>query len=553
MAVYLCLKFMSINFSGKKNQNRSFRGQNLAGANFYNADIRGVNFTGANLQGVNFIGVKTGLKIRWVIFLIMISCLLSGISGFLFLFNGIVTSYIFSTEPIEYRVIGWVSIVLTMIIFAIILSKGIKTVAIALTGTIIFAFASGGAITVVFTSIGEFSLTGGGVIAFAEAGAAAFAALGTVGFAVAGATAFAGTGLFAIAAGVIIIPVIAVTAVAAITTGVSGALAGTVVIGGAIISTYISWLAIKEDKKYTLVHRIAISLAALGGTNFHNADLTDADFTSAILKNTDFSQAKLTRTRFYSNKKSHCVKVDDTILADRDVLNLLFTGNGRGKSYAGANLRGANLRGADLKEANLKDADIREATFQGACLEWANLTLTQAMDTNFTNAMMSGACIEGWNIQSSTKLDSVDCRFVYLRESPKLGSDDRERRPCTGEFRGGEFTKLFADILNTIDLIFHDGIDWNALIAAWKNVLTLNEYTDLAIQSLESKSEGVVIVKVAVPGDANKVKIHNDFMQNYQVALLAEETEKDLLDERTDSLLSKNENSSIITPWYPTV
>ena len=542
---------MSTNFSGQNLQNRSFRGQNLAGANFCNADIRGANFTGANLQGVNFIGVKAGLQRYWVIFLTMISCLLSGISGFLFLFNGIVTSYIFSSSPIEYRIVGWVSLVVTIIIFAIILSQGIRALAIAFTAAIIFTFASGGAITVVFTKSGAFTIAGGGAIAFAGAGAAAFAVVGTVAFAVAGATAFAGTGVFAIAAGVTITPAIVVTAVAARTAGLAGAFAGIAAIGGSIISTYISWRAIKEDKKYTLVRRIAIILAAFGGTNFHNADLTDADFTSATLKNTDFSQAKLTRTRFYSNKKNHCVKVNDTILADRDVLNLLFTGNGRGKSYVGANLRGANLRGADLKEANLKDADIREATFQGACLEWANLTETQAMDTNFTNALMSGVCIEGWNIQSTTKLDNVDCRFVYLRENPKPGTDDRERRPSSGEFLPGEFTKLFADILITVDLIFQDGIDWNALLTILKKVQLQNEDTELAIQSMEGKGDRVVVVKVAIPGDANKEKIHNDFMQNYQVALQAHETEKDLLLDKTDSLLSKNENTSIVPRWYP--
>ena len=542
---------MSTNFSGQNLQNRSFKGQNLAGANFYNADIRGANFTGANLQRVNFIGVKAGLQRYWMIFLMMISCLLSGISGFLLLFNGIVTSYIFSTSTIEYRVVGWISLVVTIIIFTIILSQGIRALAIAFTAAIIFAFASGGTITVVFTKSAAFTIAGGGAIAFAGAGAAAFAVAGIVAFAVAGATAFAGTEVFAIATGVTITPAIAVTAVAARTAGIAGALAGTVAIAGSIIGTYISWRAIREDKKYTLLRRIAITFAAFGGTNFHNADLTDADFTGAILKNTDFSQAKLTRTRFYSNKKSHCVKVDDTILADRDILNLLFTGNGRRKSYTGANLRGANLRGADLKEANLKDADIREATFQGACLEWANLTQTQAMDTNFTNALMSGVCIEGWNIQSGTKLDNVDCRFVYLQENPKPGTDDKERRPSSGEFFSGEFTKLFADILNTVDLIFQDAIDWNALLKTLKKVQLQNEDTKLAIQSMESKGDGVVVVKVAVPGNANKEKIHNDFMQNYQVALRAEETEKDLLLEKTDSLLSKNENTSIVTRWYP--
>ncbi|MFM6526680.1 MAG: pentapeptide repeat-containing protein, partial [Dolichospermum sp.] len=158
-------------------------------------------------------------------------------------------------------------------------------------------------------------------------------------------------------------------------------------------------------------------------------------------------------------KKLDFARPGETILANLAVLNLLVTLNGRNKSYIGANLKGANLIGADLKEANLKNADIIEATFQGAVLEWANLTLTQAVGTNFTKAQMTGACVEAWNIESTTILDDVDCRFVYLLEYPKPRTDDRERRPSSGEFQPGEFTKLFEEVLNTVDLIFRNGID----------------------------------------------------------------------------------------------
>jgi hypothetical protein len=74
--------------------------------------------------------------------------------------------------------------------------------------------------------------------------------------------------------------------------------------------------------------------------------------------------------------------------------------------------------------------------------------------TNFTNAKMTGACVEAWNIESTTQLNNVDCRFVYLLENPKPGTDDRERRPSSGDFQPGEFTKLFEEVLNTVDLNF---------------------------------------------------------------------------------------------------
>ena len=176
-----------------------------------------------------------------------------------------------------------------------------------------------------------------------------------------------------------------------------------------------------------------------------------------------------------------------------------------------------------MKEANLKDANISQATFQGACLEGANLTFTQAVSTNFTSAQMTGACVEAWNIESTTKLDNVDCRFVYLLEYPKPETDDRERRPSSGDFQPGEFTKLFEEVLNTVDLIFRNGIDWKAFVTALKKVQVENEDTELAIQSIENKGDGVVVVKVGVSDGADKEKIHSDFTQSYQLALQAVE------------------------------
>jgi len=99
-----------------------------------------------------------------------------------------------------------------------------------------------------------------------------------------------------------------------------------------------------------------------------------------------------------------------------------------------------------------------------ANLEWANLTETQALATDFTEACFTGACLEAWNIGANTNLDRVDCRFVYLLEYPKPETDDRERRPSYGEFAPGDFTKLFEEVVNAIDLIFRNGVDWKAFV-----------------------------------------------------------------------------------------
>jgi uncharacterized protein YjbI with pentapeptide repeats len=305
----------------------------------------------------------------------------------------------------------------------------------------------------------------------------------------------------------------------------AGALAVALALAGVfvIFSAYIGWRSLKGDERDPWIRSYAIAFAATGGTSFHGADLTDADFTGAILKKTDFRTANLTRTRFYEAKKLDFARPGNTILSNPAVLNLLVTLNGRNKPYIGANLKGANLIGADLKEANFNNADIIQATFQGANLEWANLTLTQAVGTNFTKAHITGACVEAWNIESTTILDNVDCRFVYLLEYPKPGTDNRERRPSSGEFQPGEFTKLFEEVLNTVDLIFQNGIDWKAFVNAFDQVQNQNRDTELAIQSIENKGDSVVVVKVAVPENADKEKIHSDFTQNYQLSLAAVE------------------------------
>ncbi|WP_180274543.1 pentapeptide repeat-containing protein, partial [Tychonema bourrellyi] len=287
-----------------------------------------------------------------------------------------------------------------------------------------------------------------------------------------------------------------------------------------LLSFYVAWRALAGDEKQNFVRKIAVFFASTGGTNFCNANLTDADFTGATLKCTKFTGANLTRTRFYEAKKILLARVGKSILDPLPIRTLLVTGNGHNKSYLNANLRGANLIGADLSGANLKGANITDATFQGANLETANLTLTEAIGTDFTSAQMTGACVEAWNI-SNTKLDNVDCRFIYLLEYPKPGTDDRERRPSSGDFDPGEFTKLFQEVLTTVDLIFRNGVDWKAFTAAFQKVQVENEDTELTIQSIENKGDGVVVIRVSVPPDTNKAKIHSEFTQNYDRALKA--------------------------------
>jgi uncharacterized protein YjbI with pentapeptide repeats len=588
---------MSPDYSGQNLRGRSFKGQDLTGANFSKADIRGANFTNAILKDADFTGAKAGLLLQEH-FLNNLALALSSvfliISTSVSIYINETIMLILNTKNTENIITGIVYLVVLLVFYIITIRHGLiigsVTIAIVVTIAVIFvaALASSESLRIIAKAIVEstnlaetftiitkthqtnknfievlylskrlvniiLALTSVVIVAFT--GALYFL------FLIAGvesndetelfkyfSTAFSRIGL------TILILALAFTLGFRKLVTISIARYFFDFCIGLLFthfSSYIGWRSFNGYERDAWLRSCAIAFAATGGTSFHGADLTDADFTGATLKNTDFRKANLTRTRFYEVKKLDFARPGNTILSNPTVLNLLITLNGRNKSYIGANLKGANLIGADLKEANLKNADIIEATFQGANLEWANLTLTQAVGTNFTKAQMTGACVEAWNIESTTILDDVDCRFVYLLENPKPRTNDRELRPSSGEFQPGEFTKLFEEVLNTVDLIFRNGIDWKAFITAFKKVQVENQDTELVIQSIENKGDGVVVVKVAVPENANKEKIHSDFTENYQLALAAvEEKYKSLLQAKDERIEDHKQQIKDIKQFY---
>ncbi|MEK0190745.1 pentapeptide repeat-containing protein [Microcoleus anatoxicus] len=510
---------MTQDFSGQNLRGRNFKGQDLTGANFSYADIRGANFTDSILIGANFSHAKAGLPSQWKFSLLAFSLIVAFLAGFAVAVGGaFVGSFLankyekFFTYPGIFYLIACIAFI-SLLVFKEVKSVFTLSMGIAFTFVLVLTFSFG--LSVEVAGPVGFALVLILILAFIFALALAL----TFAEVVAEKFTFAVTlTLFGSAIGLLLVtfaPKFAdVRAGAAI-----GMLFGTYSV--TFISTYISWRAKAEDMRFLWLKNLAVEYAAIKGTYFQGSDLTHANFTKAILNNTDFSNANLTRAWFNKAQKLDRAKADNTILAKPLIRDLLVTGNGAGKSYIGANLKGANLIGAHLNSANLKGANISEANFQAANLEAANLTLTEAIGTDFTSAQMTGASVEAWNIESNTNLDNVDCRYIYLLESSKPGTDDRERRPSSGEFAPGEFTKLFQEVLTTVDLIFRNGVDWKAFIPAFQQVQVENEDTELTIQSIENKGDGVVVVRVSVPPDTNKEKIHREFTQNYEVALKA--------------------------------
>jgi len=325
------------------------------------------------------------------------------------------------------------------------------------------------------------------------------------------------------------------------------ALAGAVALAGAgagavacilILSYYISWRVLKGDEQFISLRKIVLFFTSLGGTDFRNADLTEANFSGAVLKGSRFNNGTIiNRTCWRNAKKIELARLTSTILENRNVRELLVTGMvkdrkelfNRKELFIGINLKGANLANVDLSGIDFTEADLSNATLENASVRNANLIKTQALGVEFRGADLTGACLEAWNIDSTTQLEGAHADYVYLLRNKE------ERRPNSGIFGEGEFSKLFQEVLNTVDLIFKNGIDWKAFMISFDNlrekIRVESEGADITVQSIENKGDGVFVVRVNVPFEIDKAEVHSEFKQEYsnQLKLIEEKYQASLL------------------------
>lgn len=510
---------MSKDYSGQNLCGRCFKDQDLTGANFAHSFIKGANFTNAILTNANFSYVKTGLPKQWASLLFLASLLLAALSGITSLMAGAIVTLLPDSSKSEYiKFSEFSSIIIVLSLFILLVYSVKQGFVRGLTGAILLLIPSLIAATVLKNYNNITSLVTSSVAVFFLGGSADFLiASSYVGIAISTATAMITLNSVPIAmAGTFIV---AVVSAVALNTGKSIAIAVIVILFG----NYIAWRAMLGDHKFSWIHNLAVTFASIGGTNFRGADLTDANFTKATLKNTNFRGAILTRTQWKHTQKLDLARVGDSILAKPSVRNLLVSGNGYKKSYVGENFKGANLTGVNLNEANLKEADLSEATLQEANLEGANLTKSQAVGTDFTHAYLTGACLEAWNIDSHTKLEDIDCRYVYLLEySDEKGN--RERRPHDPDkvFEAGDFAKLYKKIMNTVQILLRNGINPEAFSIAFRKLMEENpEITKDSIQAIERKGEDVLLT-IEVPEGTDKGQVQRNFQSAYEARLEAQ-------------------------------
>jgi uncharacterized protein YjbI with pentapeptide repeats len=440
---------MPHDFSGQNLRGRSFKGQNLEGVNFSGADIRSADFTGANLRGADFSGAKAGLQKRWAIFLVGVSWLLSGVSGFFSALAGALITPAFNSPSLDNRVSSWTALIVIIVLFIVILRQGLKlAVAFAVAFGIAVAFAGAFARAVTVASAGDIAIAvtvaGGRAVAVALAGAVAFAFAFAFAFAVAFAVALAGAVAVALA--------------------LAGASAFAFAFAGVLLSAYIAWKAMKGDEKYAIIRNIAVAFAASGGTSFRSSDLTDVNFNGAILKSTDFRKANLACTCFSKTKKLDRVRPGTTYLQKAQLCQVLVTSQGQDKNFDREDLRGLNFQGANLVDVSFIGADLSKANLKDADLSRAKLVQAQLNGTDLTGATLTGAYIQDWGITTDTKFDGVRCEYVYMR-LPTKENPDPLRKPDNNKevFADGEFGDFIQPIFDTLDLYHNQGVDPRAI------------------------------------------------------------------------------------------
>ncbi|MDZ8134206.1 MAG: pentapeptide repeat-containing protein [Nostoc sp. DedQUE04] len=522
---------MALDFSGENLRGRNFKGRkDLVGANFSYADIRGANFTNANLTGANFSYVKAGLQRRWAIFLIFVSWLLSGLSGLLWAVNGSFVSLIFNSR-LENQIVGWIVLIVLIAFFFVTIRQGVAAG--------LKVVAGGVAAGAVAAGVGADGIKTAGVGVGAVAVAVAGAVAGAVAVAIAGAGAGAGAVAVAVAGAVAGTGAGAVAVTFAVVATFAGARAFAVALAGTLFSIYISWRAMKEDQKHSLIRNIAIAFAATGGTSFRGADLTNADFTQTTLKSTDLRNTILICRRWHQAKMLDRVRPGLTYLQNSQVRQLLVTGQGQDKNFDRQNLRGINLQSANLADTSFISTDLSEANLQDADLSRAKLKQTQLDGTDLTGTTLTGAYIEDWGITNTTKLHGVRCEYVFMR-LPTKEDPDPLRKPDNKQevFADGDFANFIKPIFDTLDLYHNQGVDPRAVAIAFKNLAENHPEAELEIVAMEKRGDDKILLRAKTAALSDKSQLSAEYFDDYNQLKALSQSQQLLLVEKDQRIIS---------------
>jgi uncharacterized protein YjbI with pentapeptide repeats len=281
----------------------------------------------------------------------------------------------------------------------------------------------------------------------------------------------------------------------------------------------------KADLTNAIFRNTDLSNADLRGVTLTKADLTGANLNFADLSKADLRDALLHKSKFHKARFRSAV-LTAVNLSSADLSNIdLRNADLQKTNLANVSLRNADLRNANLREAILYNANLRGADFSGADLSGANMAASQVLDTTFDGATLTGACIANWQVGSSTKLNGVSCDYVFRIFDSDL-QKFTSRLPTNEQtlFAASEFehwVRVRESALETIDLTFTEGIDWQAFFQSFQQLRHNRPDEDISIQGMERKGDAFV-VRLEVDAEADKASIETEVKQRYdqQIAVL---------------------------------
>ncbi|PSN16168.1 hypothetical protein C7293_03880 [filamentous cyanobacterium CCT1] len=302
------------------------------------------------------------------------------------------------------------------------------------------------------------------------------------------------------------------------------------------------------DLTIAMLHHADLSNADLSGANLESARLLDANLDhaklsnsrlnnsslfkvnlrGAELRNADFSNASLCQANLAcANLLYACFHNADLSFATLRFANF-YRANLSQADMSNADLSNAHFFQAELEGANLSDANLREADFRKANLSEVALCSARVLDADFTQATFTGACIADWQIGSSTILKGVKCDYIFRTyDYDKKRFSGRLPADSESAFALDEFTKRFriiASALETIDITFTKGIDWQAFFQSFQDLRNSRPDEAISIQGMERKGDAF-IMRLEVEAEADKAAIETELKQRYTHQLAALEAQ----------------------------
>jgi hypothetical protein len=275
--------------------------------------------------------------------------------------------------------------------------------------------------------------------------------------------------------------------------------------------------------------RAQINYVGMGSANLYRANLYRANFSNSNLEGADLRYAKLSEADF------SFAWLGGTDLRYAELYNAKFVQTYLGQANLGdAKLCNANFNGAGLRNVDFSNSDLTEVSFLRA---------------NFKCAILTGACIQDWNINSSTSFANIKCEYVYQGKrwdnSGVCEFIDRLPKASNLIFKEGEFETLIRKQQDVIDLVFVDGIDWQAFFQSFQELREEFQSNEVSIQAIERKDANFVVrlVTTASPEEQGMIEASAKKFYAQRLSLI----EAQLEDYRGLLKNERQQNSKLIT------